>query len=1076
MNVSGPSRCFDHAAFGRFEDCEEEDGFTAVEYEWIFWLSIGTAAVFALLAPARAVFLWSRPSIRRPARLLLTAKLITGAALAGLRLGLLVLAIRQRSGGDIRYLASSALDLAAACLLLTLSPLEHCKSRRPSILTCSFLFLAFIYDLTRCPFLWANIHHDSDNDEEALVRLLTAATVVEFIFLLLESARHRSRLAWQDADHSPEETSSIFSLGLYSWLNPLLWRGYHEPLTMHHLYALDQAISVNALEARAVSSQARESVGTSTWHVIVWLAKPMGQSLLIPVLPRLCLLAFTFCQPFFLQHLLGFLSSRDGDDDGPSSASGFVAVAVFTYAGIAISAALYWYYQERFQSLLRAFLISAIYRKTADIPHIGDGDSAAVTLMGADVERIYTGLRLMHEVWANAIQIALAAYLLRQQLGLAFLAPLVIVLVCFVGSFFLSRRAVRFQGEWMSRVQARISATSAVLGRIKDLRVSGMTVPAAALVQQEREDEIHVGERSRVVIAISASLSQLPQAVAPALAFAFGPHVLDETRAYAALSYLMLLTAPLLVVLQSVPILAASLACLRRIKAFVDQPARVDGRLLEPADGGREGLERLDRRAVAPVVTVRDGGFGWTADKLVLQKINLSIPRASITFVVGPVASGKSTLCRALLGEVPYVSGTVALRSKKLSYCDQVPFLFNSSVLENIIGFSALDPARYADVIGATMLGEDLRALPAGDQTIIGTKGASLSGGQRQRGSLARALYHDAEILVLDDVFSGLDGSTQDMVCQAVFGLDGLVRRRGATTILCTHSTQFLSVADHIILLSSDGMILDQGNPLEIMQDAQRARRANLRLTADFVTRMGKPSVGTADRILQSPGPASATTRRPYSGTLPTKTELATVTSPAVDLDVYRHWLSTLRLTSLALYIVLVAGVGFCANFPTIWVKFWSTDSVSPTPRHPFAYWMSIYVLLGAGGVLCVLPAGLIMLRTAVRLSGTALHRKAINTAMHCSLRFLTRTDVGRLLNLFSQDMNIMDTQLPRMVNNMCFCLATAVGQSVVIAVSSPWLAVSYPFSMGLLWAVQRAYLPSSKRLRILDLEAKTPL
>src|SRR3569833_1785806 len=153
-----------------------------------------------------------------------------------------------------------------------------------------------------------------------------------------------------------------------------------------------------------------------------------------------------------------------------------------------------------------------------------------------------------------------------------------------------------------------------------------MTVPAAALVLQEREDEIHVGERSRDVIAISASLSLLPQAVAPALAFAFGPHVLDETRAYAALSYLMLLTAPLLVVLQSVPILAASLACLRRIKVFVDQPARVDGRLLEPADGGREGLERLDRRAVAPVVTVRDGGFGWTADKLVLQKINLSFP------------------------------------------------------------------------------------------------------------------------------------------------------------------------------------------------------------------------------------------------------------------------------------------------------------------------------------------------------------------------------------------------------------------------------------------------------------------
>jgi hypothetical protein len=72
--------------------------------------------------------------------------------------------------------------------------------------------------------------------------------------------------------------------------------------------------------------------------------------------------------------------------------------------------------------------------------------------------------------------------------------------------------------------------------------------------------------------------------------------------------------------------------------------------------------------------------------------------------------------------------------------------------------------------------------------------------------------------------------------------------------------------------------------------------------------------------------------------------------------------------------------------------------------------------------------------------------------------------------------MNIMDTQLPRMVNNLCICLATAIGQAAVIGVSSAWLAVSYPFFVALLWAVQRVYLPSSKRLRILDLEAKTPL
>ena len=116
------------------------------------------------------------------------------------------------------------------------------------------------------------------------------------------------------------------------------------------------------------------------------------------------------------------------------------------------------------------------------------------------------------------------------------------------------------------------------------------------------------------------------------------------------------------------------------------------------------------------------------------------------------------------------------------------------------------------------------------------------------------------------------------------------------------------------------------------------------------------------------------------------------------------------------------------------------------------------------------------MLRTGVRLTGITLHHESIDSVMHSSLRYLSLTDVGTILNLFSQDMNILDTQLPRMVNNMGFTLSNAIGQAVVIAVSSPWLAASYPLFIAMLWAVQRVYLPTSKRLRILDLEAKTPL
>ncbi|KAK0609555.1 P-loop containing nucleoside triphosphate hydrolase protein [Bombardia bombarda] len=1077
--------------------------FPSAVLQWGFWESCATAAAFVALGIARALYLSQRPSIARAPAVLLVAKLVAGVALSCLRLGLFLIAIERhnsdddgarsgRSGRSGRQVALAALDLAAACVLVALSPLEHFKSRRPSFLTCPFLLLALVYDvariiLSRAAASWDDVVHVARNHYAYSNSLFKASVGVEFAFLVLESTRReRWVVAWEkdangDAtatDHSPEETSGILSLGLYSWLTPLLWRGYREPLTMDHLYALDPAISVATLDAQSTqpSLSGEPRGGTSTWQLILWLAKPLGMSALLPIFPRLFLIGFTFCQPFFLERLLRFLSSPEEDD--PSAAYGFVAVAVATYTGIAISTALYWYYQERFQSLLRAFLISAIYRKTNHIRHVGDGDPAAVTLMGTDVERIYTGLRYMHEVWAGVIQIALAGWLLQREIGLGFLAALVVVTTGFAGSLALSRRAVRYQGAWMGRVQARIGFTSSVLGHIKDLRVSGMTGPAAALLQHEREDEIRVGERSRMLVVTSASLSQLPHAVAPALAFAFGPHVLNQARAFTALTYLSLLTSPLMTVLQILPITAACIACLRRTKLFLMQDGRVDGRLLEAVDN-LHVHDRVESRSTdmeSALVVVEDGCFSWTIENLILSKINLCLPKSSITFVVGPVASGKSTLCRALLGEVPYVQGKVVLRSDKLGYCDQVPFLFNASIMDNIIGFSPFDVARYTDVIEATKLTEDLRNLPSGDRTVVGTKGVSLSGGQRQRISLARALYHHADILVFDDVFSGLDGSTQDQVCQSVFGRDGLLRKRGTTALVCTHSTHFLSVADHIVALSSDGTIADRGGLAEITQDEERARRVGLTVVSpDPITRKLD---GPGDAEGQGTEPTAETTslESENENTVLSKPQATPPTSQSVGIGVYRRWLSTIGVKPVLFFLVLVIGVGFFSNFSTIWLKLWSADSVSSSPRHSFAFWIGIYALIGAGTILCLFPAGLTMLRTAVRLAGTDLHHAAVDTIMHSSLRFLGATDVGKVLNLFSQDMNIMDTQLPRMVNNLSFTLANALGQAVVIAVSSAWVAMSYPFFLGSLWVVQRVYFPTSKRLRILDLEAKTPL
>jgi ATP-binding cassette subfamily C (CFTR/MRP) protein 1 len=134
-------------------------------------------------------------------------------------------------------------------------------------------------------------------------------------------------------------------------------------------------------------------------------------------------------------------------------------------------------------------------------------------------------------------------------------------------------------------------------------------------------------------------------------------------------------------------------------------------------------------------VVIENGLFGWDKDKSsgILQGINMIVPRGKITMVVGPVGCGKSTLLRAVLGELPVMGGTLQLSSLRIALCDQTAWHVNGTVQQSITGSSAYDLRWYSSVVRSCALDEDLRQLPQGDQTQIGSKGIALSGGQSQR-------------------------------------------------------------------------------------------------------------------------------------------------------------------------------------------------------------------------------------------------------------------------------------------------------------------------------------------------------
>ncbi|KAL2075027.1 hypothetical protein VTL71DRAFT_8807 [Oculimacula yallundae] len=1066
------SGCGDDRSFGpAIRGCRSEFDFT-IRFENIFF-SLIPCSVFAAVSVIRILVLLRQPKIVLW-RLWAIFKLVAAISLGAINLTLLVISARSRFVDNV-FVSSIVLSLVSTFCIAALSGLEHTRSPRPSILIQTFLLLIILFDVVRARTFWLSA---IGSEEFVFCRLFTASIVGKTVLLLLESKQKTKQVKWDSENHSPEETAGIFGLAAYTWLYTIFWNGYRTVLTLEDLFTLDQRLATQDLQVK-LRQHLEDSSNKGKKHGL-GLAKALSEtlsiSLILPVLPRMGLIAFRFCQPFLINTLLDYLQKSNRESPA-NFGYGLIGAAFLIYMGIAVSTSFYWYFHERSLCKCRAALGGAVYVKTTEMKSTSSGDSAAVTLMSTDVERVRLGLLNLHEFWGNSVEVALASWLLQRQLGAAVAAPLIVVLCCVIGGAFANRYTGARQKIWMEKIQKRVGLTANVISNMKHLKISGLAAPVEGLIQAMRVDELKAASRFRAVYVVAITFGFLPIALCPVMTFAVTSRTLDATTIFTSMSYLLLLADPLSYIFQNTPNLLAAFTCLERIQNFLEQEPRQDYRVSEShaenTGGSSFNSERKDRSAVS----ISNGSFGWDAGKMTLEEIDLDIPISQLTLVVGPVGAGKSTLCKALLGEVPVVEGQVMIDtssiSRRIGYCDQVPYLSNTSIKDNIIGFSDFNELRYEEVIHATMLKTDFSMLPQGDETIIGSDGISLSGGQKQRVSMARALYLDSNFYIFDDILSGLDADTEDQVFRHVFGPDGLIRSRNATCLLCTHTIRHLPSADHIVALSTDGRIAEQGTFKDLLSNEQYIHSLGITASADRIP-LKSASTVTASEITKLEAPqiesTKPSTKQLGSGHVDEKKRMTG------DSSVYKYYLGSLGKTSITAFIVFGLGWGFFYNWGNVWLEFWSRDISSTQPSRSKAFYVGLYALFQMCYVGSVFFVFLICYRTMVLVSGSKLHKAALSTLITAPLAFFTSTDTGLVTNLFSQDMTLIDNELPIAVTNLALDLCNAIGMAAVIATASPWLALSYPILFVILWGIQKFYLRTSRQLRFLDLEAKSPL
>ena len=189
-------------------------------------------------------------------------------------------------------------------------------------------------------------------------------------------------------------------------------------------------------------------------------------------------------------------------------------------------------------------------------------------------------------------------------------------------------------------------------------------------------------------------------------------------------------------------------------------------------------------------------------DRKALRDISFSVTRGQMLAVTGPVGSGKSSLLMAILGELPTLNGKESVNGR-IAYLSQMPWVFSGTIRDNILFGRSFEPNRYQEIVEVCCMQTDLHNFPQGDLTEIGHRGVSLSGGQRARVSLARALYSDADIYLLDDPLSAVDAKVgKHLFDHCICGF-----LSGRTRVFVTHQLDYLTHLDHIIVLSEGAQV-----------------------------------------------------------------------------------------------------------------------------------------------------------------------------------------------------------------------------------------------------------------------------
>jgi ATP-binding cassette, subfamily C (CFTR/MRP), member 4 len=782
-----------------------------------------------------------------------------------------------------------------------------------------------------------------------------------------------------------------------------------------------------------------------------------------------------------------------------------------------------FFWAHRLGFSMKAATSSLLYRKSV---HLSKQSMATVTtglitnLISTDVERLLFAGPFLPFAIVSPAHLICSTYFVWRLVGPFALCGMALIILTVPMHMLVSRTTAKLRTKSAEQTDKRVKLTSELLSGMRVIKMYAWEKAFAHVIQAIRKIEISYIQRSGYIKAANLSLYFCTSALVTLATFVpyhLSGHEVTATKVFTCYGYYNFVKLNMSLFMPNfIHSFSEMRVSLRRIEGFLmlpehsvesiqshSQPLPRNSDLSKGVSNTQQNdtlnsihMQLKDPETNKPQselalvaeteidhttpnvspqssICVNTMTCEWIKDTPVLREVTFEARAGDLICVVGPVGSGKSTLLMALLGELRPKSGSVQVFGSK-SYSSQDAWILSSSIRDNICFGEPFQEDWYEQVVSACSLLDDFARFPYGDMTEVGERGVTLSGGQKARLSLARAVYANRDILLLDDPLSAVDTRVGRHIFQKC--LVELVKSK--LRILVTHQVQYLPFVDKVIVLDRNGQMTAAGTYQQLLQQ-------NL-LGASGLLDNDKSEI--RDDIDQIPADVSDTdTKRKAS--LAMADSRQSVSAPSqqlvkaedrkegvVSFDAYKnYWLAdrscgTVSMVTLVFGLLILAQCSLVASdwFLSYWVQLDESDRTSNT--QPLIYSMLVVALLIISFI-----RGFLFFRTSMH-SSRYLHNVMFEAILRAPILFFDTNPVGRILNRFSKDLGMIDDYL--VVTNFDAVQAAfaIVGAVFFVSIINPWIFLFSVPMLIIFVGYRQYYLPAGRDIRRIESLRRSPI